>query len=90
MFVYIDKKKIELKENSTGKDLVEKLNLRQPQQSIAMAINGSLVDIANKLSSEDKIKIIDFNSVEGKDVFWHTSAHVLAHAIIRLCNAKNL
>lgn len=75
---------IELPEGSTGKDLAEKLNLRGPSESLALNLNGTTVDLGQPLSEGDHVILWDFEEKEGKEVFWHTSAHVLAQAILRL------
>src|SRR5689334_21893298 len=79
-----NKKEIELPEGSTAKDVAEKLNMREPHQSIAAKINGVIKDLATPLSDGDEVILIHFEEPEGKEVFWHTSAHVLAQAILRL------
>jgi threonyl-tRNA synthetase len=84
-----DHKEIELPEGSSGKDLSEKLNLRGPNQSLAIKLNGALRDLATPLNDGDEAILIDFEDPQGREVFWHTSAHVLAQAILRLYpNAK--
>lgn len=89
MFVSCNKQKIELPNNSTAKDLAEKLNLREPQQAVSVSINGDLKDFFTTLSDGDEIQFWNFDDPKGKEVFWHTSAHVLAQAILRLWpNAK--
>jgi threonyl-tRNA synthetase len=85
MRIYLkDKKEIELPEGSSGKDLAEKLNLRGPNEALAMCVNGTTVDLVEPLSEGDHVVLWNFEDPEGKDVFWHTSAHVLAQAILRL------
>jgi threonyl-tRNA synthetase len=85
MIVYLkDKQAVELSEGSTGRDLAEKLNLRGPNQSLAISINGVTRDLSTPLSEGDHLILWDFDEPEGKEVFWHTSAHVLAQAILRL------
>jgi len=75
---------IELPDGSTAKDLAEKLNLRAPEQALAVLINGTTCDLSQPLKSDDEVKFWDFSEAEGKEVFWHTSAHVLAQAVLRL------
>lgn len=90
MFVKVkDDKKIELPEGSTAKDLAEKLNLRGPNQALAASINGKTVDLSSPLQDGDSVILWNFEDPEGKEIYWHTSAHVLAQAILRLYpNAK--
>ncbi len=84
MFIHINKEKVELPEGSSVKDLAEKLNLRGPNQSLAAKINGTLRDLVTVLKEGDNVELIHFEEPEGKEIFWHTSAHVLAQAILRL------
>lgn len=79
-----DGKVIELPEGSSAKDLAEVLNLRAPNQALAATVNGKTVDLNRPLKSGDQVAIINFEDKEGKEVFWHTSAHVLAQAVLRL------
>ncbi len=80
----LDQSKIELPEGSTAKDLAEKLNQRNPHQALAANINGSVVDLTTPLKEGDSVALISFEDSLGKEIFWHTSAHVLAQAILRL------
>lgn len=84
VFVTNLQKEVELPEGSSAKELVEKLNLRNPNQSLAAHINGTVKDLSTLLSPGDKVTLWHFEDAEGKEVFWHTSAHVLAQAILRL------
>lgn len=84
MLIKANKQEIELPEGSSGKDLAEKLNLRGPNQSLAAKINGTIRDLATALKEGDTVELINFEEPEGKEVYWHTSAHVLAQAILRL------
>jgi threonyl-tRNA synthetase len=85
MFVKLkDSSKIELASGSTAKDLAEKLNLKGPHQAIAASINGVTCDLTTTLNDDDSIILWNFDDPTGKEVFWHTSAHVLAQAVLRL------
>lgn len=85
MIVHLNKKKsIELEEGSTAIDLVQSLRLNEPFQALTILINGERKDFSHPLFDQDQIEIQGFDDPEGKEVFWHTSAHVLAQAILRL------
>lgn len=79
-----DNSKIEMPEGSTAKDLAEKLNLKGPDQALAANINGTNFDLNHTLNNGDTVILWSFDDREGKEIFWHTSAHVLAQAILRL------
>jgi len=84
MIIIFGNQKIELPEGNTGRDLAEKLKLTSPEQAIAMKRIGQTLDLSTPLHDGDEVSFLSFDSPEGKEVFWHTSAHVLAQAILRL------
>jgi len=79
-----DNSTIELPEGSTAKDLADKLHLTGAHQALGASINGKTRDLSHPLHSGDQVIIWNFDDPEGKEIFWHTSAHVLAQAILRL------
>lgn len=79
-----DQSSIELPEGSTAKDLADKLNLKGPNEALGVSINGKTVDLSHPLHNGDQVKIWNFDDPEGKEIFWHTSAHILAQAILRI------
>ncbi len=79
-----DGSSVELDAGSTALDLAKKLNQTGPGQGLAASINGATKDLATPLHDGDAVILWTFDDPEGKEVFWHTSAHVLAQAILRL------
>lgn len=84
MIIHFNGNPIELPEGSSAKELAEKLNLRNPNQSLAAEINGTTRDLSTPLSEGDQVNLLHFEDPKGKEIYWHTSAHVLAQAILRL------
>ena len=61
------------------------LDLIPKSSGLVAKIDGRLVDLTLTIPSHSKIiEILDFNSKEGREVYWHTSAHILAQAVKRL------
>ena len=80
---------IELEDGALASDLIEKLHLTAPNEACAISINGTMKDLVSPLANSDMVEIFSFDEDMGKEVFWHTSAHVLAQAVLRLFpNAK--
>lgn len=79
-----DQSTIELPEGSSAKHLAELLNLTGPHQALAANVNGQNCDLTQPLRDGDKVILWSFDDPEGKEIFWHTSAHVMAQAILRL------
>ncbi len=84
MKIYVNNKEMEVSDSITGIELAKELQLTAPDTALAMTINGKKVDLAEKLKANDRVVFISFEEKEGKEIFWHTSAHVLAQAICRL------
>lgn len=84
MFVICENQRVELATDSSAKQLAEKLNATEPHLALGARINGTLRDLSTPLNENDVVELISFDSFEGKEMFWHTSAHVLAQAILRL------
>jgi len=56
-----------------------------PKGGFVARFNGKLFDLFVPIPEDaDLIEILDFNDKDGKEVFWHSSAHILAQAVKRL------
>lgn len=75
---------IDMPEKTEVKDLADKLNLKAPHEALAADVNGKICDLSTPLAEGDEVDFFHFDDPKGKEVFWHTSAHVLAQAILRL------
>jgi threonyl-tRNA synthetase len=84
MLIKVNHQPHEFPEGSCPKDIAEKLHLTAPDQAVTVTVNGVLRDFSSPLSDGDELVFHNFDDPLGKEVFWHTSAHVLAQAILRL------
>lgn len=51
---------------------------------IAVVFNGKPKDLSDKVTEDGEIDFIDFASDEGKEIYWHSSAHIMAQAVQEL------
>ena len=84
MHIHYQDDQLELPPGSKALDLVKMLRLTSPDQALALELNGQTCDLDTALSEGDHVKLWNFDTPQGKEVFWHTSAHVLAQAVLRL------
>lgn len=77
-------KLVELPEGSTAEDLAKAVHQTGPDQSLAANINGTTLDLFAPLKEGDEVKLLNFSDPEGKEIYWHSSAHILAQAVQRL------
>jgi threonyl-tRNA synthetase len=74
----------ELEGNVSAFELAQTLHLTAPDQAVAVRIDGRLVDFSTPLKEGQNVEFLNFQDEVGKEVFWHSSAHILAQAILRL------
>lgn len=51
---------------------------------VGAVYNGETIGLQTALNEDGNIRFLKFEDKEGKDIFWHTSSHIMAHAIKRL------
>lgn len=54
------------------------------KDALASYLNGQMVDLSHKVEKDSDIKAITFDSDEGKEIFWHSTSHVMAQAVREL------
>ena len=82
MLIEYNQKQIELKEATTAAELLCQINGNK--DTLGVLINGKSKDLSVQLKNKDKVSFLSFQDQEGEYMFWHTSAHILAQAILRL------
>jgi threonyl-tRNA synthetase len=71
-------------EGSTLSDVALSIGSRLAKAAIAGTINGDEVDLGVPVTDGARISIITTNSDEGRHVLRHSTAHVLAQAVVQL------
>ncbi len=79
-----DRTKKEYEQGITPAQIAAGISERLGREALAAYVNNKLVDLDTPIKEDSEIKIITFDDDEGKQVFWHSSAHVLAQAVKRL------
>ena len=54
------------------------------ESALAAAFNDEVVDLLDPLQHDGALKLLTYQDKEGKEVFWHSSSHLMAHAIKEL------
>lgn len=57
---------------------------RLAKESLVARVNGKLVDLNQKMDEDAEVEFLTFDSEEGRNVFRHSAAHVMAQAVQRL------
>ncbi len=71
-------------QGSTLGDVAAGLSRRLAKEAVVARVNGDLKDLASQVRPEDKVEFLTFEDEDGRTVYRHTSAHILAQAVKRL------
>jgi len=52
--------------------------------ALAAIVNGRLVDLSFPIQEDAVIKPVYFDSMEGREIFWHSASHLMAQAVKQL------
>lgn len=66
------------------KDIAADISMGLMRNSTGAIVNGQVRGLGEILNEDAEVSFVGFDDKEGKSVFWHTSAHILAGAIQRL------
>ena len=73
-----------LDEGASARDLAVAIGARLAKDAVAAQVNGVLTDLTRPLHQGDVVAIVTPASDQGRDVLRHSTAHVLAQAVLRL------
>ncbi len=68
----------------TGQEVAEKIGSRLAKDALAIKIDGLLQDLNIPVERNAGIAIVTFDAPEGREVYWHSTSHLLAHAVKKL------
>jgi threonyl-tRNA synthetase len=80
--VVVNGKKKQYDKPVTGLELVK--DAKREGKALAMKVNGELKDLSAVVDKDSEVQLIMFDDKEGKEIFWHTAAHIFAYAIKEL------
>ena len=64
--------------------IAESISPRFADEVLVAEINGNMKDLSAPVSEDAEIKFHKFDSEKGKEVYWHTTSHMMAQAIEEL------
>lgn len=74
----------EYEKGTTLLDIAKDISGRLGKEALAASIDGRLVDLGVPLDRDAQVEFFTFDSEEGRQVFRHSTSHVLAQAVQRL------
>ena len=68
----------------TGAAVAASIGRRLAKDALAIKVDGKVTDLSAPIRVSAPIEILTFDSPQGREVFWHSSAHVMAQAVLEL------
>ena len=76
-----DGKDKEFEKGATPFQIAQSISERLANDALAAKVNGSVLDMQRPINKDADIRFLMFDDEEGKEVYWHSSSHLMAHAI---------
>jgi threonyl-tRNA synthetase len=71
----------ELPKGATGMDVALSISEGLARNVLAAKVNGEIWDASRAINEDATVQLLTWNDTDGKQTFWHSSAHLLAEAI---------
>ncbi|MEN6304701.1 MAG: threonine--tRNA ligase [Armatimonadia bacterium] len=69
---------------TTALQVAESIGARLAKAAVAAKFNEEVIDLTRPLETDGTLAILTFDSEEGKSVYWHSAAHIMADAVMRV------
>ena len=71
-------------ETVTLYDIADSISHKLAKNALAGMVNGKVMDLSTEVSDDAEVRILTWDDDEGKDVFRHSSSHLMAEAVKNL------
>jgi len=71
----------EFEQNITPLEIAENISHGLSKQVVVAKVNGKAVDLDFQIKEDADIELFKFDSDLGREVFWHSTAHLMAQAV---------
>ena len=85
--IRLDHQEMDINKPTTAKDILKMAKLYR-KGVIAARFNGNLIDLKAAIFEDGVLEPITFDSKDGKSIYWHSTAHLLAQAVKRIYGDK--
>ncbi len=74
----------EYPEGTTGLEIAQSISQKLAKEALGIFVNGVKYDLSRPIKQDASVRIVTFDDEEGKEIFWHSSAHLMAEAVEQL------
>ncbi len=79
-----DNSEMEVPQGTTPLQVAEEIGPGLARDAVAAKVNGQITDLQKPLQEDAEFAILTCDDPEGKAVYWHSTAHVMADAVLRI------
>ncbi len=76
-----DGNKREYAAGTTGMQVAESISQGLARNAIGIFVNNTPYDLARPITENATIRLVTFDDDDGRQIFWHSTAHVMAEAL---------
>lgn len=66
---------------TTGFQVAQSVSQRLADEALAVEVNGIVKDLNCSINQNSVVKFLMFDDEKGKEVYWHSTSHLMAHAV---------
>ncbi len=79
-----DGSKKEFAEQVSCYDVAKSISNSLAKNAVAAKVNGQVVELRTQVPDQAEFSVLTFDDLDGKKVFWHSTSHLMAQAVLRL------
>lgn len=68
-------------DGTTGLDIAKSISEGLARVAVGIFVNEVPFDLSTPINTDASIRIVTFDNDEGKQIFWHSTAHIMAEAL---------
>lgn len=65
----------------SGMDIAKSIAEGLARNALGIVVNGVKYDLSRPITADASVRILTWNDDEGKEIFWHSTAHLMAEAL---------
>ncbi|MGH7494197.1 MAG: threonine--tRNA ligase [bacterium] len=65
----------------TARDIAAEISKSLLAKTLVAKFNDKLIDLSLSLRQSGKLQLLSWEDAQGKEVYWHSTSHIMAHAI---------
>ncbi len=74
----------EYNQGITPREIAKDISVGLAKKVVAAKTNGSTIGLQEPLQEDTRLKLLTFDDADGREVFWHSSSHIMAQAVTDL------